>query len=128
MKLLLDTHTFIWWTTDAKRLSSAASTVLADPHNQVWLSVASAWEMQIKLHVGKLTLQLPLQTLIGGQEATNGMLVLPILLSHVIQLDELPLLHRDPFDRLLVAQAIAEGCTLISVDPLIAQYSAPVLW
>jgi PIN domain nuclease of toxin-antitoxin system len=128
MKLLLDTHTFIWWTTDAKRLSSAASTVLADPHNQVWLSVASAWEMQIKLHVGKLTLQLPLQTLIGGQEATNGVLVLPILLSHVIQLDELPLLHRDPFDRLLVAQAIAEGCTLISVDPLIAQYSAPVLW
>ena len=128
MKLLLDTHAFIWWTTDARRLSAKALGALADPQNQVWLSVVSAWEMQIKQHVGKMTLQLPLQAMIAGQQTTNAVQVLPVELPHVFQLDSLPLLHRDPFDRLLIAQTLSEGSTLISADPLVAQYSAPVLW
>jgi PIN domain nuclease of toxin-antitoxin system len=128
MKALLDTHAFIWWTIDPARLGPQADRVCFDPANQLVLSVASVWEMQIKVMLGKLTLHTPLRQMITDQVQKNGLEVLPINLEHVLRLDSLPPLHKDPFDRLLIAQAMVENCSLITHDQLIAQYPAPVIW
>jgi PIN domain nuclease of toxin-antitoxin system len=119
MKLLLDTHAFIWWDSESSKLSSQALAFCQDRANTVLLSVASIWEMQIKLQLGKLRLNLPLAKVIESQQQTNGIEVLPIILSHVLELDSLPAYHRDPFDRLLIAQARVEDAVLISNDPII---------
>src|SRR4051812_6947949 len=116
MKGLLDTHTFIWWDSEPTKLSAAALAFLQDPANIVLLSVVSAWEMLIKLQLGKLTLRLPLRTILAQQQA-NGIQVLPVVLDHVLALEGLPTPHKDPFDRLLVAQANAEAAALVTVDP-----------
>lgn len=97
-----------------------------DPANTLLLSVASVWELQIKLQLGKLQLLRPLPTLIARQEANNSLL-LPIALRHIFALAELPYHHRDPFDRLLIAQARAEHATLVSVDENFARYDVPLL-
>ena len=93
-----------------------------------YFSVASAWEMQIKLQLGKLTLKLPLATVIEGQRQANHIKVLPVTLPHVLALYNLPMPHKDPFDRLLVAQANVEGATLISGDPIFAEYPVTAIW
>jgi PIN domain nuclease of toxin-antitoxin system len=100
---------------------------LRDPTNTLLLSVASVWEMQIKSHAGKLELGLPLAELMESQRLANGIEVLPIQLAHVLALDELPPHHRDPFDRLVIAQANAEDLTLVSVDPVFANYPVRLL-
>ena len=128
MKVLLDTHAFIWWTVDPVRLGLQANRLCFDPANQMVLSVASVWEMQIKVMLGKLTVHRPLKQIIADQIQQNGLEVLPVDLEHVLRLDALPPLHKDPFDRLLVAQALAEGWDLISHDPAIMQYSVKVIW
>ena len=128
MKLLLDTHVFIWWDSEPARLSSQALALCQDRANTVLLSVASVWEMQIKLQLGKLKLSLPLAEVIESQERINNIEVLPIILAHVLALQNLPAHHKDPFDRLLIAQANAEGAVLISGDPILAKYPVKLLW
>jgi len=127
MRLLLDTHTFIWWDSDPGRLSGLALSALRDPANAVWLSVGSVWEMVIKAQLGKLALRLPLADIVAQQQA-NGLQILPIALAHVLAIEGLPPVHKDPFDRLLIAQAIVEGAELVSADPVFAQYPVRLLW
>ena len=127
MKGLLDTHTFIWCDVDPSKLSAKASAFIQDPANTVLLSVASVWEMMIKLSLGKLKLNAPLTSILAQQQA-NGIHLLPLALDHVLALEKLPSAHKDPFDRLLVAQANVEGAVLISGDPIFAQYPVNVLW
>lgn len=122
MILLLDTHIFIWWATDPDKLSQKQLAALTDPNNQTVLSIASMWEMQIKEQVGRLTLPFPAETLVKLQCHYNQIDTLPILERHIWALKELPLHHRDPFDRLLAAQSIAEGCQLMTVDRVFKQY------
>jgi PIN domain nuclease of toxin-antitoxin system len=127
MKLLLDTHIFIWADDEPERIPAALMTYLADEANELWLSLVSAWEMQIKRQLGKLHLQLSLAETTASHQQTNGLRLLPITAEHVYALDNLPLHHKDPFDRLLIAQAIAEDLTLVSVDPAFAAYSIKLL-
>ena len=105
MKLLLDTHTFIWWASAPEKLSEKALASCKNRDNILILSVASVWEMQIKHQLGKLKLDIPLITLIETQKDTNDLQVLPIHLTHTLALDNLPTHHKDPFDRLLITQA-----------------------
>ena len=128
MKCLLDTHTFIWWDSKPDHLSDQVLQLLHEPSNAILLSVVSAWEMQIKSQLGKLQLQLPLAEIIAVQQQTNRMVILPVELEHVLTLDTLALHHRDPFDRLLIAQAITEGASLISRDEAFSQYPVDVVW
>lgn len=128
MKLLLDTHTFIWWDSAPSKLPPQVLALCQDPANEMWLSVASVWEMQIKLQLGKLQLKLPLKEIIEGQQQTNNIQVLEITLAHVLALESLPALHKDPFDRLLVAQANVESAVLISGDRIFEQYPVQLLW
>ncbi|HTX53745.1 MAG TPA: type II toxin-antitoxin system VapC family toxin [Candidatus Baltobacteraceae bacterium] len=128
MKVLLDTHTFIWWDGNSAQLSQSALAFCTDPQNTVFLSVVSAWEIQIKRQLGKLQLRLPLATVIESQQRQNSIEVLPVMLPHVLALDALPPHHKDPFDRLLIAQAIAEGAALISNDPAFSKYGIDVRW
>ena len=127
MRLLLDTHIFIWWDSDPDRLSSQATALCEDPANFLALSVASIWEMQIKQQFGKLKLRLSLSELIDNQKQNNGIEILPINLEHVLFLDNLPLHHKDPFDRLLIAQASVENMKLLSADPFFTRYPIEVL-
>jgi len=127
MKLLLDTHVFIWWADDPERLSPAALAALEDEGNELVLSVASVWEMQIKIQLGKLKLSLPLKELVKNQQDTNNLTVSPVALPHILALDALPFHHKDPFDRLLIAQSIDEELTLVTADPQFSAYSIKLL-
>lgn len=131
MKVLLDTHAFIWWDSEPTKLSAQARAACEDRTNVVLLSVATAWEMQIKLQLGKLDLRLPLAEVIASQQQTNDIQVLPVVpvaLGHVLALQDLPAHHKDPFDRLLIAQANAEQAVLISHAPIFAHCPVKVLW
>lgn len=128
MKLLLDAHAFIWWDSEPNRVSPNALAQCQNRANELWLSVASVWETQVKLQLGKLRLSLPLAKLIESQQRTNGLQVLPITLAHVLAIEQLPDHHKDPFDRLLIAQANVEGAVLISHDPFFAKYPVKVVW
>jgi PIN domain nuclease of toxin-antitoxin system len=127
MKALLDTHTFIWWDSDPSRLSAKALTVLHDPASIILLSVVSVWEILVKSQLGKLTLRMPLDQIIA-QQVTNRVQILPATLEHVLALGELPAIHKDPFDRLLISQARVEGATLLSADQVFNQYPVQILW
>lgn len=122
MRALVDTHTFIWWTGEPSRLSHLAHDFFVNPSNEPILSLASIWEMQIKLSLGKLSLKTALSELVEDEIGRNGLSLLPIELSHIYTLGNLPLHHRDPFDRLLVAQATAEGVEVISIDEKLDAY------
>jgi len=128
MKLLLDTHVFIWWANEPEKLSEKALIACQDNRNTLLLSVASVWEMQIKMHLGKLKINRTIENLIQTQRAANGIQVLAIELTHVLGLNHLPSFHKDPFDRLLIAQANIESATLITVDPEFSSYPVQVLW
>lgn len=128
MRLLLDTHALLWFCEGNAALSSAARSAIEDRANERYVSHASAWETAIKLALGKLTLLVPYEDLFPGVLVPNGLILLTADLSHYRALLELPLHHRDPFDRLLVAQAKAEGLTLVSGDVNLAQYGVPLLW
>jgi PIN domain nuclease of toxin-antitoxin system len=128
MKLLLDTHAFIWWDSAPDEMSERASTLCRDPANELILSVASLWEMQVKAQLGKLTLRKPLRFLVEEQREANGLQLLSIQPEHTFALDSLPLLHKDPFDRIIVAQAKVEGLRLLSHDSIIHEYPVVVEW
>lgn len=128
MKLLLDTHAFIWLDMAPDRVSAAALAACQSPDNELYLSLASAWEIQIKTQIKRLSLRVPLGQMIDVQRVDNGLQLLPITLDHVQALSDLPLHHNDPFDRLLIAQARAEGAHLVSADRSFAQYPVDVIW
>jgi len=127
VRILLDTHFFLWWDSQPQQLSPQARVLCEDAKNTLVLSVASAWEMQIKQHLGKLKLRLPLAELIADQQNENGIEILPIGLSHVLALEKLPMHHKDPFDRLLIAQATAENIGILSADAIFKQYEVNLL-
>jgi PIN domain nuclease of toxin-antitoxin system len=125
MRVLIDTHIFIWWDSESSKLSSEIFELLKI--HQLVLSVASVWEMQIKLQQGKLELRLSLAEIIQEQQSLNNLEVLPVHVEHVLALQHLPLHHKDPFDRLIIAQALREGLPIISADAIFPQYPVTVL-
>lgn len=128
MNILLDTHSFIWLDINPSQLSHIAHSVIADKQNTLFLSVVSIWEIQIKLQIGKLTLNNTAADTLAQQQKTNRIQLLNIELPHVLKVGELPLHHKDPFDRLLIAQAMVEGYTLLGKDEIFKSYSVSVLW
>jgi len=126
--LLLDTHTWLWWNGGPHKLPARVHRLLANPDQRVWLSVASAWEIVIKTALGKLGLPEAPGTYVPRRLRDNGFDLLTIDLPHVLAIASLAPLHRDPFDRLLVAQARHEDLILLSADPLITQYPVTVIW
>lgn len=127
MRLLLDTHVFLWYITADPKLPAAFRAASQDPANEVFLSVVSIWEAVIKYHLGKLPLPGPPAEFLPRQRAAHRIASLPIDEGAMPHLASLPLLHRDPFDRLLVAQALQHGLTVATVDPDIGAHPAPLL-
>jgi PIN domain nuclease of toxin-antitoxin system len=126
--LLLDTHTLLWFFWDDQRLRSSAKALIEDSDNQKLVSVASCWEIAIKAGLRKLDLGEPSRTFLPREIARNSFELLPISLEHATAVEELPPIHRDPFDRLLVAQATIEGFSLVSSDTIFDQYGISRLW
>jgi len=125
MKLLLDTHLLLWAAGHPDRLSSTARSLIENPENELLFSVASVWEVVIKRGLGRNDFQVDPRLLRRGL-LDNGYGELPILSDHVVAIDSLPGIHKDPFDRVLVAQASVEGITLLTTDSLLTQYPGPI--
>jgi PIN domain nuclease of toxin-antitoxin system len=128
MRVLLDIHVFLWWNQGSSELSKKALRILADPANTLILSVASAWEIAIKTQSGKLRLPEDASTYVPVRAAHYGMEILPIHLTHALALQSLPLLHRDPFDRMLVVQSQIEKLSILTADPTIRSYPVDTIW
>lgn len=128
MRLLLDTCTFLWVISDSSRLSVRALDLFRPPDHEVFLSAASAWEISTKHSLGRLPLPQSPERFIPAMREHHGIEALAIDEESVLQTIRLPALHRDPFDRLPVCQAIVHGLTLLTPDPLISQYPARVVW
>jgi PIN domain nuclease of toxin-antitoxin system len=128
LKLLLDTQCLLWWFTEPERLNSAAIEQIVAEDNELFFSVASAWEIAIKVGIGKLPLAEPVDTYIASRIRRLGAKSLDIVFPHACRVATLPLLHRDPFDRILVAQAQIEKMTLVTADEILIQYDVDVLW
>lgn len=127
-RLLLDTHTFLWWINDAPELSQTARDAISNADSECFLSVASCWEMSIKSSLGKLTLTKPVERFVLDQITENGFLILNIELRHAAKVESLPFHHRDPFDRLLIGQAISEKLTIITADSKFSHYGVKLIW
>ncbi|WPD23713.1 MAG: type II toxin-antitoxin system VapC family toxin [Candidatus Electrothrix scaldis] len=127
MKLLLDTHIFLWLNSEPEKIPPATYDVCSDSGNQLYLSHVSPWEIQIKQQLGKLRLGAALSDLIETQVRENGLNMLSIELPHIYALQHLPYHHNDPFDRLLIAQAMSESMVLVSVDQKISLYEVETL-
>ena len=128
MRLLLDTHAFLWWIFDDPRLSPSARTLIADPPAEILFSVVSAWEIAIKSRTGRLDLPVDVPAFIHDQVRRNRFTVLPIELRHALHVHALPERHRDPFDRLLVAQAQVEAVPMLSRDAQLGAYEVELRW
>ena len=128
MKLLTDTHAMLWWLRDDPRLSVRGRAVLADSANEVLWSLASSWEVAIKVATGKLELDRPLERLFAELVGEQAVVLLPIGHEHCVRLAALPLHHRDPFDRMLVVQAQHERVPILTADSKFAAYDVDVVW
>lgn len=128
MRLLLDTHSFLWFTGGDERLSMRAKETISDVDNAVYLSVASLWEIAVKINVGKLKLPQPFGELIPEQLIRNEIEILNVELPHLTSYIGLPLHHRDPFDRLIIAQAKVEQMPVVGKDGEFAKYEIERLW
>jgi PIN domain nuclease of toxin-antitoxin system len=128
MRLLLDTHTFLWFVWGDSRLSAAASALIQDPANECLVSTASAWEIAIKTSSGKLTLGQPVGVFLGEQLHLNQFALIGVELPHITRVAELPFHHRDPFDRMLAAQSLVEGVPLLSIDAVFDGYGVDRRW
>ena len=129
MKLLLDTHTFLWSLGDTSQLSTTVTELIEDPSNHLYLSMASVWELAIKASIGKLQAPTNLEEYINTQLETRDIELLPISLGHVTMVRNMPRLHGDPFDRLLIAQASLEQMPLLSRETdLFKRYGVQVIW
>jgi PIN domain nuclease of toxin-antitoxin system len=127
MKLLLDTHTFLWFIDDSPLLSTKGKALL-EADNELLLSIGSLWEIAIKLCLGKLTVAMPLEMLMTQQLTSNDIDILAITVPHLVTVSALPLHHRDPFDRLIIAQAMVEQMPIVSADPAFDAYPVERLW
>lgn len=127
MKLLLDTHVWLWWNTEPERISKTAYRQIADVRNEVFLSAASVWEMAIKRKLGKLPLPEPVGTYVARRLAAGNVRPLPVSMDHAAAVEALELLHRDPFDRLLIVQSRHEGLRLLTVDGQLLAYGSPAV-
>ena len=128
MRILLDTCTFLWVITDDTALSASARDVFMDPDNDVYLSAVSVWEIAVKHGLGKLPLPYSPERFIPAQRERHAIASLPLEEQAILYLPKLPLLHRDPFDRVLICQAIQHELTLLTPDPLITQYAVRAVW
>jgi PIN domain nuclease of toxin-antitoxin system len=121
--LLLDTHVFLWWQLDSRRLGRAAREAIATA-GVVWISAASAWEVAIKQQLGRLTLDQSFSSMVDGSDFS----ALPVTFAHAERVAALPPHHADPFDRMLIAQSLVEGATLVTHDRQFRPYDVPILW
>ncbi len=128
MNILIDTHVFIWWDSEPGKLSKRAFELCVDPDNTLILSTASLWEIQIKSQLGKIQLDKPLEEIVHEQKVANNLQTLPIADRHVYEIGNLPLIHKDPFDRIIVAQAKSEGFKLITHDNKLREYRIHIEW
>jgi len=128
MNLLLDSHSLLWFLRNDSRLSKTALALITDPANHKLVSIASCWEIAVKIRVGKLTLGEPSGTYLAREIPKNNLDLLPISLDHATAVESLPLHHRDPFDRLLVVQAISDGLTIVSADAVFDAYGIQRIW
>ena len=124
MRLLTDSHAFLWWAEASPALSSTAREALADPANDVLVSMAALWELTIKASSGRLTLPADLEMMVPNL----GFSVLPIGFAHLRRLGTLPRVHKDPFDRMMIAQALAEGIPIATGDRVFARYGVQIVW
>lgn len=127
-RLLLDTHVFLWWISDSSNLTAAARLAIADADNVCYLSMASCWEMAIKSSLGKLKLARPVERFVSEQLGANNFTLLNIELRHTAKVEKLPFHHRDPFGRLLIAQAITEKLIIVAADSAFSDYGVKLLW
>lgn len=127
-RLLLDTHALIWIILEPEKLTERVTGLFFNRYNEIFLSIVSIWEMQIKVQLGKLKFDLPLSELIENQQQVNDLQLLSIMTGHIYALEQLPNHHRDPFDRLLVAQAMIEQMPLLSVDAVFDRYLIERWW
>ena len=125
MRLLLDTHILLWALAEPRRIPKKTRSQIESPENDVWFSAASLWEVAIKVQIGRLDVSMPLDDLSASAQAT-GFIELPVRAAHAVRVARLPPYHRDPFDRLLIAQAMLEGARLLTVDGILRQYSERV--
>jgi PIN domain nuclease of toxin-antitoxin system len=128
VKLLLDTCVFLWMVSEPERLSLAAAGAIVDPNNLVLLSAASAWEISIKYQLGKLVLDRPPERYVPEERERHAIDTLPLDEESSLHEHRLPAVHRDPFDRMLVCQAIAGGLSIVTPDPHIARYPVRIVW
>ncbi|BFU96565.1 MAG: twitching motility protein PilT [Nitrospira sp.] len=128
MKCLLDTCTFLWIIADAKELSGAVRETFANPVNEIFLSAVSVWELSIKHSLGRLPVPGMINRFVAEQREHHQITPLPLHEGAALHLHKLPTLHRDPFDRMLVCQAIEHDCVLLTPDPLLTQYPIRTLW
>ena len=126
--LLLDTHAFLWFVTDDPKLAATAKSAIADANNEILVSPASYWEVAIKVSIGKYTLTAPFETFITRGIKDNDFRILPIEPKHTAALINMPFHHRDPFDRLIIAQAMVENVGVVSADPAFDSYGVTRLW
>lgn len=128
MNLLIDTHVFLWWASNPDRLSDRVRRAIADPGNRVIVSAVSAWEIAIKASLGRLGLPEPADRYIASRMDDNSFVPLAFTMEHSLRTASLPDLHRDPFDRALVAQAVVERIPIATADRLVSGYSVEVVW
>ena len=128
MRLLLDTHTLLWWLAGDQALSDAAREAIADPDNEVFVSTASAWEIATKYQLGRLSGAALITADIAGAVASQGFTELPISIRDGQAAGGLPAIHKDPFDRMLIAQAVTAGMVIVSSEALFNAYAVPRLW
>lgn len=128
MKLLLDTHTLLWFIAGSESLSADARNLIEDAGHEKFVSVASVWETAIKVSIGKISLSVPFDILFPHQLQINGFELLPVKIEHTSVITTLPFHHRDPFDRLLIAHTIEEKMKLVSIDEVFDNYGITRLW
>jgi PIN domain nuclease of toxin-antitoxin system len=128
LRALLDTHAFLWWNGHQAKLSARARRVITDTENEILLSVATVWEIALKERRGRLELPLPASRYVPDRMAQDGFLPLDIQVSHVLEAAALPPHHDDPFDRVLIAQAIAEAVPIITADEIMRRYAVRTIW
>jgi PIN domain nuclease of toxin-antitoxin system len=128
MKYLLDTHAFIWFVENDPQLSRTARLLIEDSTNELWLSIASVWEMAIKVNLKKLSLGMPFRQAIVLRTSQNNIQILSVALEHTFQVADFPLHHRDPFDRIIAAQSLVEILPLVSADPAFDPYGVHRIW
>lgn len=128
MRVLVDTHVFLWWVEGDRTLSAKARAALSDQDNECLLSLVSVWELAIKAGLGKLKLALPVQRYVVEHVAANGFRILDIRMAHVGRVESLDPHHGDPFDRLLIAQALEEKLPVVTADPVFRKYGVKRIW